>query len=63
MINDKHFWTPKEIAKLLCVSPMTIYRLIETGKLPAVQIGRSIRVSDDALQSYIRSNCVVVTNK
>lgn len=31
--------TPKQAARLLRTHPSTVYRLISTGRLPAIQIG------------------------
>jgi excisionase family DNA binding protein len=45
--------TVDEIAGLLRLSKMTIYRLIESGELPALRIGRSYRVHRDALAQFM----------
>jgi excisionase family DNA binding protein len=45
--------TVNEIAGLLRLSKMTIYRLIEGGELPALRIGRSYRVHRDALTAFM----------
>jgi len=45
--------TVAEVAKAARVSPMTIYRLIHSGELPAVRVGRSYRVHEhDALELF-----------
>lgn len=36
--------TPPEVAKLLGLNKSTVYRLIQTGAMPSVKIGRSVRV-------------------
>ncbi|MEA3214495.1 MAG: hypothetical protein QOJ19_651 [Acidimicrobiia bacterium] len=38
------FLTVAEVAEQLRVSTMTVYRLIKSGELPAVRIGRSYRL-------------------
>ena len=43
-----------EIAAALEVSRMTVYRLINSGDLPAYQIGRSKRVFRDDAEAYLR---------
>ena len=43
--------TVKEAAAFLNLSPFTIYRAVEAGTLPHVRIGRSIRISQDAIES------------
>ena len=47
--------TVAEVATALRVSKMTIYRLIHSGELPAMRIGRSFRVSEAAYHSYLDS--------
>ena len=36
--------TVAEVAALMRVSKMTVYRLVHNGELPAVRVGRSFRV-------------------
>lgn len=50
--------TVAEVAELFRVSSMTVYRLIRNGELPAVRVGRSYRVRDDDLQSYLQAQVV-----
>jgi excisionase family DNA binding protein len=40
------------------VSKMTVYRLIRSGKLPAVRIGRAFRVREDDVEKYLDSSYV-----
>ncbi|MCW2132409.1 helix-turn-helix domain-containing protein [Arthrobacter sp. VKM Ac-2550] len=47
-----------QVAGHLSVSKMTIYRLVHTGKLPAVRIGQSYRVSEDAVAKYLENGTV-----
>jgi excisionase family DNA binding protein len=48
------FWTVAEVAETLRVSRMSVYRLIHGGELEAVQFGRSFRISQDALDAYLK---------
>lgn len=41
--------TVKETAEMLRISPGTVRRHVASGKLPAVRIGRSIRIERDAV--------------
>jgi excisionase family DNA binding protein len=50
--------TVAEVADLFRVSSMTVYRLIRTGELPAVRVGRSYRVREGDLQAYLESQVV-----
>jgi len=47
------YMTPAEVAADLRVSPMTVYRLIHSGELAAVRIGRSFRVATVDLDAYL----------
>ncbi len=50
--------TVAEVADLFRVSSMTVYRLIRSGELPAVRVGRSYRVTQEDLQAYLESQVV-----
>lgn len=45
--------TVAEMAALLRVSTMTIYRLINAGELRTIRIGRSIRIPNDVANEYL----------
>ena len=47
--------TVQEVADLMRVSSMTVYRLIKAGELPAVRVGRSFRVSEPDVDAYLSS--------
>jgi excisionase family DNA binding protein len=53
------FYNVKEVAEIMSTSKMTIYRLINEGELPAVRVGRSIRVSEQAVREYLQDAAVV----
>jgi excisionase family DNA binding protein len=48
------FLTVAEVAALMRVSKMTVYRLVHSGELAAVRVGRSLRVPEQAVQAYLR---------
>jgi excisionase family DNA binding protein len=54
-LNEVKFLTVAEVASLMRVSKMTVYRLVHSGELPAVQIGRSFRVPEQAVHEYLRA--------
>lgn len=56
--SDVHFLTVQEVAELMRVSKMTIYRRVHAGELPAVRFGRSYRVPANAVESYLRQAVV-----
>jgi excisionase family DNA binding protein len=54
-LGDVRFLKVAEVATLMRVSRMTVYRLVHSGELPAVQIGRSFRVPEQAVHDYLRN--------
>lgn len=54
--------TAAEVADQLRVSTMTIYRLIRSGELPAVRVGRNYRVRADELATYLEGQVVDPTS-
>jgi excisionase family DNA binding protein len=48
-LPDVKFLTVAEVAELMRVSKMTVYRLVHAGELPAVRFGRSYRVPESAV--------------
>ncbi len=50
--------TAAEVAEQLRVSTMTIYRLIRSGELPAVRVGRNYRVRVEDLTAYLEGQVV-----
>jgi excisionase family DNA binding protein len=53
-LGELTFLTVAEVASLMRVSKMTVYRLVNTGALPAVRVGRSVRVPEQAVNTYLR---------
>lgn len=49
------FLTVAEVAEIMRVSKMTVYRLIHSGDLPAIRVGKSFRVPEAALGQIIES--------
>jgi excisionase family DNA binding protein len=47
--------TAREVAKLLRVSPMTVYRLIGEGEISSIRVGRSFRIHRDAFVAFINA--------
>jgi excisionase family DNA binding protein len=49
------FLTVAEVALLMRVSRMTVYRLVHSEELPAVRVGRSFRIPERAVHDYLRT--------
>ncbi|HET7475507.1 MAG TPA: helix-turn-helix domain-containing protein [Dermatophilaceae bacterium] len=57
-IGAVSFLTVAEVASIMRVSKMTVYRLVHAGDLPAVRVGRSFRVPERAVNDYLRSSFI-----
>jgi excisionase family DNA binding protein len=53
-LAEVRFLTVAEVAALMRVSKMTVYRLVHSGELTAVRVGRSFRVPEKAVHDYLR---------
>jgi excisionase family DNA binding protein len=57
-ISEVKFLTVAEVATVMRVSKMKVYRLVHAGELPAVRVGRSFRVPEQAVHEYLRESYV-----
>lgn len=55
-LPDPKFLTIAEVAAMMRVSKMTVYRLVHNEELPAVRVGRSFRVTEDDVNEYLRKS-------
>ena len=52
-MQEENLYTPEEVAKKLKLSRFTIYEMIKRGDIPAHHIGRSLRITDSQLETYL----------
>lgn len=52
-LGEAVFHTVAEVAAVLRVSRMTVYRMVRGGDLEAIRVGRSFRVEEETLREYI----------
>lgn len=52
-LSDVRFLTVAEVAELMRVSNMTVYRLVHSGDLPAIRFGRSFRIPETAVEAVL----------
>lgn len=50
------FLTVAEVADIMRVSKMTVYRMVHSGELPAARFGRSFRVDSEVVQNYLKQS-------
>jgi excisionase family DNA binding protein len=54
-LSDVRFLTVAEVALIMRVSKMTVYRLVHSGELEAIRVGRSFRVPEQAVNQYLKA--------
>lgn len=55
-VSEVKLMTVAEVAALMRVSKMTVYRLVHNGTLPAVRVGRSFRVAEEDVNEYLKNS-------
>ncbi len=63
MNDDQLLLTVSETAKLLRISRNLAYELVARGELPAVRLGRVIRVPRDALDNWVKASAIGRNNE
>ena len=51
--TTRRLLTMKDVAERLQVSARTIHRLVASGDLTVIRIGRSVRISEEALKAVL----------
>jgi excisionase family DNA binding protein len=57
-----HLLTVAEVARVLRVSNMTVYRLIKSGELRALRVGKSFRIQQQDLTVFLADGVVHADN-
>ena len=52
--ESKKYMTVEEVADLLGVNYQLIYRLVRSGELPAIRLGRIYRIEQSDLDDYLQ---------
>ena len=56
MTQSKEVLTVRDVARFLDVHPMTIYKYVKEGKIPAFKIGANWRIRRDSMRKWIDAN-------
>ena len=58
MINmeSDQYYSIKEVANMLKVAYLTVYRWIKNGKIPAIKAGKQYRIKKEDLNSFTSLN-------
>ncbi len=55
-MKEREFYKADDLAKLLEVNIMTIYRYIKAGRLKAHKIGRDFRIDKNEFQMFLKNS-------
>ena len=55
-IMEDKYYTPQEIAKMLKVAYMTVYRWIRSGKLVAYQVQKQYRIKESDFRKFMEAH-------
>jgi excisionase family DNA binding protein len=58
MENQKLLLDPRAAAKVLSVSPRTLWSLTHSGEIKSVRIGRLVRYPIDALREFVEARAI-----
>ncbi len=58
-MSDKQYLSIEEVASRFGVNTATVYRLAQTGKLPAFKVGSQWRFSPDLLESWVADQVTI----
>ena len=63
MEGNNNLLTPEQVAEILQVHILTVYGYIRGGKLDAVRLGRTYRITPEDLDLFIESNRIRVPSQ
>ena len=52
-VPQMRFLTVQEVADVMRVSSMTVYRMVHSGEMPAIRFGRSFRIPENAVSHFL----------
>ena len=55
-LSQMRFLTVTEVAEVMRVSTMTVYRMVHSGEVPAIRFGRSFRIPESAVAQWLSSS-------
>lgn len=54
-MNEEQYYSIEEVAKMLKVAYLTVYRWIQSKKLPAIKAGKQYRIRKIDLENFTRN--------
>lgn len=63
IVDEIELLTPREVAETMRVSTMTVYRLVKSGELPAIRVGKHLRIRAADLAAYLEARLVAAPDE
>lgn len=63
MTKEDEYYTIKEVAEILKVAYLTVYRWVRDEKIKAYQLGKEYRIKRDDLDKFMESSKYKTKNK
>lgn len=63
MNKEEQYYTIKEVAEILKVAYLTVYRWVKDGKIEAYKLGKEYRIKKDDLDKFVESSKYKTKNK
>jgi excisionase family DNA binding protein len=60
-MRDKLF-TVDEVARMLRISNMTVYRLVKNEEIAAIKVGKNYRIRESEVDKYLKRGSTLVSN-
>ena len=57
-LGEVKLLTVAEVAAIMRLSKMTVYRMVNSGQMPALKVGRSVRIPEHVVDEYLRRSYV-----
>lgn len=57
------FFTREQVAQILQVNPMTVYRMIQRGQLKAYKFGTDLRISEKDFNEFLQQSLIRAKGK
>jgi excisionase family DNA binding protein len=51
--GEARLWTVREAATYLCISQRHLWTITDSGELPCIRLGRSVRYAVDDIEAYV----------
>jgi excisionase family DNA binding protein len=62
-VRENEWLSLREVQRILCLGKTKAYDLVASGEIPAVKIGRVLRVNREELEAWLETQRVVETRE